>query len=85
MIELKHILKQSQIIATTLSNLESPLVKEMVDVLGSSEVGIVQEKIDSIINKDIALQKSSLGLRNQRCYAVKSGCNGLLDVGMDVN
>ncbi|KAH0555730.1 hypothetical protein GP486_006324 [Trichoglossum hirsutum] len=41
---------------------------------------VVQELIDQVINPDITYQKSPLDLRNQRCYAVKSGVNGLLDV-----
>ena len=36
--------------------------------------------IDRIINEDAIYQKSSIGLRHQRCFAVKSGFNGLLDV-----
>ncbi|OAC99555.1 hypothetical protein MUCCIDRAFT_42353 [Mucor lusitanicus CBS 277.49] len=36
--------------------------------------------INNIINEDIGIEKSSLGIRNQKCYAVKSGVNGLLDV-----
>jgi DNA mismatch repair protein MSH4 len=36
--------------------------------------------IDNVINEDVVYQKSSIGLRHQRCFAVKSGYNGLLDV-----
>ncbi|KAG9298500.1 hypothetical protein G9A89_016497 [Geosiphon pyriformis] len=39
------------------------------------------EFINQVINEDATYQKSALGLRNQRCYAVKAGFNGLLDVG----
>lgn len=38
------------------------------------------DRIKLTINKDITHQKTSLGLRNQRCYAVQSGFHGLLDV-----
>ncbi|KAA8909324.1 muts domain V-domain-containing protein [Sphaerosporella brunnea] len=36
--------------------------------------------INNVINEDVSYSKSPLDLRNQRCYAVKSGVNGLLDV-----
>jgi DNA mismatch repair protein MSH4 len=36
--------------------------------------------INTCINEDVTYQKTSIGLRNQRCYAVKAGWNGLLDV-----
>lgn len=36
--------------------------------------------INTVINEDVTYSKSPLDLRNQRCYAVKSGVNGLLDV-----
>ncbi|RPA76245.1 hypothetical protein BJ508DRAFT_370727 [Ascobolus immersus RN42] len=43
-------------------------------------VAAVQELIEEVINSDVTWAKSPLDLRNQRCYAVKSGVNGLLDV-----
>ncbi|KAL7268484.1 MutS protein msh4 [Rhizina undulata] len=39
-----------------------------------------QSLINGVINEDVTFSKSPLDLRNQRCYAVKSGVNGLLDV-----
>ncbi|KAI9098294.1 muts protein 4 [Phlyctochytrium arcticum] len=32
------------------------------------------------MNEDVVYQKSAMGLRNQRCYAIRAGFNGLLDV-----
>ncbi|KAF8468982.1 muts domain V-domain-containing protein [Kalaharituber pfeilii] len=43
-------------------------------------IAFVQNLIDEVINEDITWAKSALELRNQRCHAVKSGVNGLLDV-----
>ncbi|RUS17438.1 muts domain V-domain-containing protein [Endogone sp. FLAS-F59071] len=45
-----------------------------------SNLGWVERRIHEVINEDAKFQKSALGLRNQRCYAVKAGVNGLLDV-----
>ncbi|KAI8896621.1 muts domain V-domain-containing protein [Globomyces pollinis-pini] len=36
--------------------------------------------LNKVIDPDVVFQKSSLGIRNQRCFAVNSGYNGLLDV-----
>ncbi|KAL7751014.1 MutS protein msh4 [Sorochytrium milnesiophthora] len=49
-------------------------------ILSDERFRLLTEKIDDIVNEDVTLQKSAVGLRNQRCYAVKAGYNGLLDV-----
>ncbi|KAK6344025.1 MutS protein msh4 [Orbilia brochopaga] len=44
------------------------------------KVQAVQELIDRVISPDTTWANTPLDLRNQRCYAVNSGMNGLLDV-----
>jgi DNA mismatch repair protein MSH4 len=39
------------------------------------------EKICEFIDEEISHQKTAVGLRNQKCHAVRSGLNGLLDIG----
>jgi DNA mismatch repair protein MSH4 len=80
MIQLKHILRQTQQIASLLENVQSRLLIDILKVVNSVEIETVLDQIDVVINEDIVLQKSSLGLRNQKSSAVKSGFNGLLDV-----
>jgi DNA mismatch repair protein MSH4 len=41
----------------------------------------MSQEIDDYIDKDITLQKTALGIRHQKCFAVKAGVSGLLDVG----
>ncbi|CEI86447.1 hypothetical protein RMCBS344292_00887 [Rhizopus microsporus] len=41
----------------------------------------LEEIINNVINEDVGIERTGLGLRNQKCYAVKAGVNGLLDVG----
>ncbi|KAJ8652676.1 hypothetical protein O0I10_011683 [Lichtheimia ornata] len=38
------------------------------------------QDINQVLHDDVGVQKTALGLRHQRCYAVKAGVNGLLDV-----
>ncbi|CAG8761797.1 23608_t:CDS:10, partial [Gigaspora rosea] len=40
-------------------------------LLSDPRLVMFEERINEVINEDITYQKSSLGLRNQRCYAVK--------------
>ncbi|KAJ3091292.1 MutS protein msh4, partial [Physocladia obscura] len=40
----------------------------------------LSDLIDTHINADVSFQKNPQGMRNQRCYAIKAGWNGLLDV-----
>jgi DNA mismatch repair protein MSH4 len=56
------------------------LFNSIYEKLADPLLDLILEKIELSINEDITYQKKALGLRNQRCYAVKSGFNGLLDV-----
>jgi hypothetical protein len=46
--------------------------------------GLFQSLITESIEEDAGCQKSALGMRHQRCYAVKTGLCGMLDVGMHI-
>ncbi|KAI9276945.1 muts domain V-domain-containing protein, partial [Phascolomyces articulosus] len=56
------------------------ILKALRNILSDSRLDDFQMAIDEILHDDIGIQKTSLGLRHQRCFAVKSGVNGLLDV-----
>ncbi|KAH8147392.1 uncharacterized protein LAJ45_08548 [Morchella importuna] len=58
----------------------SELLMAIRDLCGEERIEPVMSLISNVINEDISFSKSPLDLRNQRCYAVKSGVNGLLDV-----
>jgi DNA mismatch repair protein MSH4 len=62
------------------ANLHSSILVSMCHNLNRLPLDQLLQSIDDVIEKDVNFQKSSLGLRNQRCSAVKSGFDGLLDV-----
>ncbi|KAJ3377261.1 MutS protein msh4 [Lobulomyces angularis] len=79
-ITLKHTIKLIEPLRTCLSHSDSILLKSIHNVLSDKRISFIEERIDEVINEDVTYQKTSLGLRNQRCYAVQAGFNGLLDV-----
>ncbi|KAI8921701.1 muts domain V-domain-containing protein [Entophlyctis helioformis] len=79
-IVLKHILCQIQPIHAALQGSKSALLEAVQLVLGKPTIQTLLDVIDQVINTDVTYQKTAIGLRNQRCYAVRSGVNGLLDV-----
>jgi DNA mismatch repair protein MSH4 len=38
------------------------------------------QQIEGATEQNVVLEKSAIGLLNQRCFAVKAGCNELLEV-----
>ncbi|CAG8564813.1 6493_t:CDS:10, partial [Scutellospora calospora] len=79
-IMLKHTLKLIEKLKEALSGCKNSLLCAIHKLLSDPRLPVFEERINEVINEDITYQKSSLGLRNQRCYAVKAGFNGLLDV-----
>ncbi|KAI8611447.1 DNA mismatch repair protein MutS [Chytriomyces sp. MP71] len=59
---------------------QSELLKVICGNLRNESLTELAALIDERINADIAYQKNAQGMRNQRCYAIKAGWNGLLDV-----
>ncbi|KAI8078626.1 muts domain V-domain-containing protein [Halteromyces radiatus] len=58
----------------------NPLLHKIKQVVSHEKLNVFRQLIQETINEDIGIEKTSLGIRNQRCYAIKSGVNGLLDV-----
>ncbi|KAF8939155.1 MutS protein msh4 [Dissophora ornata] len=79
-INLKHTLKSIAHIAQVLGSCQNRLLKTIHRLLTDSRLEKFQGLIDDVIEKNVVLEKTAVGLRNQRCFAVKAGCNGLLDV-----
>ncbi|KAI9354044.1 muts domain V-domain-containing protein, partial [Pilaira anomala] len=59
---------------------EQILLSTIYKILSNSAFAEFEQLIDEYINQEVGVQKTSLGIRNQKCYAVKAGVNGLLDV-----
>jgi DNA mismatch repair protein MSH4 len=77
---LKMALTKAIAIGSLIGSCQNEIMKAACHVFTSSNIGSILDQIDTVINQDIVYQKSNVNLRNQRCYAVKAGCNGLLDV-----
>ncbi|KAH3676021.1 hypothetical protein WICMUC_002317 [Wickerhamomyces mucosus] len=83
-ISIKQTIKKTLCIGQQLEECNSPLLKEIVEIFTNPAVEQVRELIDDYINEDCTWAMNAQDLRNQRCYAVKSGKNGLLDVSREM-
>jgi DNA mismatch repair protein MSH4 len=79
-IKIKHVIKLVEPLAHCMGGSKSGLLDAIYTILMDERIGLIEEAIDEAVNPDIVLQKTAIGLRNQRVYAVKSGFNSLLDV-----
>ncbi|CAO3677686.1 unnamed protein product [Umbelopsis vinacea] len=81
---LKSCLESVKPIVVALGTPKSALLLGIKEVLENSIIGIFQEYISKSIEEDAGYQKSALGMRHQRCYAIKSGVCGMLDVARQI-
>ncbi|ORZ23987.1 muts domain V-domain-containing protein [Absidia repens] len=80
-IALKNALKTILQVSQTLESYnDDPLLQKIGQIMAHEDLGKYRQLIQETINEDIGYEKTSLGTRNQRCYAIKAGVNGLLDV-----
>ncbi|CAO3593979.1 unnamed protein product [Absidia cylindrospora] len=80
-IALKNALKTILQVSQTLESYsDDPLLQKIGQIMAHEDLGNYRQLIQETINEDIGYEKTSLGTRNQRCYAIKAGVNGLLDV-----
>ncbi|KAI9321902.1 muts domain V-domain-containing protein [Dichotomocladium elegans] len=56
------------------------LLGSILEILSYPKIDDFRELIQGTIHEDVGIQTTSLGIRHQRCYAIKAGVNGLLDV-----
>ncbi|KAK9478827.1 muts domain V-domain-containing protein [Lipomyces japonicus] len=66
--------------AASLESARSELLAEIRELCLDNNISTVKNLIDECINEDCQWAKTAVELRNQRCYAVRQGRNGLLDV-----
>ncbi|KAF9359640.1 MutS protein msh4 [Mortierella sp. NVP85] len=79
-INLKHTLKSVAHAAQAVATCENRLLRTVHRLLTDQRLEQFSQQIDGVIEQNVVLEKTAVGLRNQRCFAVKAGCNGLLDV-----
>ncbi|KAI8145098.1 muts protein 4 [Fennellomyces sp. T-0311] len=83
-LRLKAMLSALIIVSSSLRSCTNTLLKTICQVFVAENmicIGSLLQAIREMLNDDVGIQKTGLELRHQRCYAVKSGVNGLLDVG----
>ncbi|KAG0369469.1 MutS protein msh4 [Gamsiella multidivaricata] len=79
-INLKHTLQSIRKVAEAMHSCQNRLLKTVHRLLTDFRLRKLGDLIDSVIEQNMVQEKTPVGLRNQRCFAVKAGCNGLLDV-----
>ncbi|KAF9356455.1 MutS protein msh4 [Mortierella sp. AD094] len=79
-ISLKHTLRSIAVVAEPLRTCQNKLLKTIYQILTDPRLARFLDLIDNVIEQNVVQEKTAVGLRNQRCFAVKAGCNGLLDV-----
>ncbi|KAJ8102776.1 muts domain V-domain-containing protein [Lipomyces tetrasporus] len=66
--------------AAAVHSCHSDLLVAIRELCAHESIRLVRNLIDECINEDCQWAKTPVELRNQRCFAVKQGRNGLLDV-----
>ncbi|KAJ3021758.1 MutS protein msh4 [Thoreauomyces humboldtii] len=79
-ISFKHMMASLGTLKDATNGVSNALLLAVQKILCDQRLDAMRDRIDEVINDDVTFQKSAMGLRNQRCYAVKAGFNGLLDV-----
>ncbi|KAJ3360246.1 MutS protein msh4 [Kappamyces sp. JEL0680] len=76
----KQIIQQTLCLKNALGDASSPLLTKLRLALSGDAISAMLDHVERIINPDISYQKTAIGNRNQKCFAVRSGVNGLLDI-----
>ncbi|KAL0486176.1 DNA mismatch repair protein MutS [Acrasis kona] len=77
---LKRVLQQSPQLAILCDAYENPMFKAVSSNLKSDSLTILLDQIEQVIEEDVSYTRNTLGMQIQKCFAVKTGINGLLDV-----
>ena len=80
-IALKHTLELLPNLITSLNlEIHASLLQEILQVLEDEAYPLMLEQIVTVISKEAHIVKSSAAMKLQRCFAIRDGINGLLDV-----
>nr|XP_053629832.1 mutS protein homolog 4-like isoform X2 [Cherax quadricarinatus] len=83
-IALKNTLELLDPLATALHDVIDPLLLSLRETLRSRGLGELLEVLREVLHEDARLVKGAAAMRTQRCYAIKSQVNGLLDVARKI-
>ncbi|XP_062517164.1 mutS protein homolog 4-like [Corticium candelabrum] len=79
-IDLKHTLELVEPLRDALRDGENSLLVAYEQSLDDPRYKLMIEEIDTVIHAETCHQKGALNKRTQKCFAVKSQINGLLDI-----
>lgn len=79
-IQLKHTLELVQPLQMAIKSSVNPLLSAFSATLEDVRFVEMAKKIQSVLHDDTHYEKNTLNMRTQRCFAIRSGMNGLLDV-----
>lgn len=61
-------------------HLNQQLFQDICSVLEDERIQMIHNEIQNVLDPDVSSQNTPIAQRQQRCFAVKNGLNGLLDV-----
>ncbi|VDO93038.1 unnamed protein product [Soboliphyme baturini] len=79
-IYLKHTLELVEPLKYALDRYNSEMLISLRELLHDDRFQSISNQISATLNDEITYQKGALKMRNQKCFAVKSNLNGLLDI-----
>ncbi|XP_059093663.1 mutS protein homolog 4-like isoform X2 [Tigriopus californicus] len=79
-IGLKHALELVEPLHSVLEGAESKLLNDIYNSLEDLRFQYIMERVCEIIQDDAKVQRGSAAMKLQRCFAIRNGVNGLLDV-----
>ncbi|XP_047472408.1 mutS protein homolog 4-like isoform X2 [Penaeus chinensis] len=83
-ISLKNTLELLDPLATTLTGASDPLLDSVRQSVSRPDLQELLETLRGVMHEDARLVKGAAAMRAQRCYAIKSHVNGLLDVARKI-
>lgn len=79
---MKHTLELLQPLEEILAHANSPLLKVYRACLSDPRLGQMRAKLDEYIQPETHYSKKILDMRTQKCFAVKTGMNGIVCICM---
>lgn len=79
-IGLKRMLELVELLRDSLAGADSPLLADMLVVLSDSTFDQLLSEVSTVIEDTARIQKGTATMRLQRCFAVKQGASGMVDL-----
>ncbi|KAL7061773.1 hypothetical protein AAHC03_01484 [Spirometra sp. Aus1] len=80
LIGIKHMLDLVKPLHDVLRDSTSVLLKTYKEILSNNGYSDLLEKLTSVLRQDVCISKGALQMRVQKCFAIKTGANVLLDL-----